>query len=97
MKKISQIKGYCLPIKKVCFHPYKIFSHIKNDLVRYTKNPWQIATPNSHGKFLFQIPMEYSQGKFSRQTYTTNSQICNPEDGRISPMSVKREQITKQN
>ena len=113
MKKISQVKKYCSPIKRVCFHAYKIFSHIKNDLVRYTKNSWQIATPNSHGKFLFQIPTANSCGKFPRNIATAifrgkfPRQILkfaiqkmvwsNPLGGRISPMSIKREHITNQN
>ena len=52
--------------------PYKqnLFIYTKKDSFIYIQeNPRQIATANSHGKFLRQIPTANSHGKFSNIQY----------------------------
>ena len=63
--------------------PYKqdLLTYTKKDLLIYTKNPRQIPTANSCGNQPWQIPAANSHGEFLRQIATTNSQICNTEDG----------------
>ena len=73
-----------LPTYKKGLLPYK------QDLLTYTKKrfayKYQKPTPSSrskhfHGKFLQQILAANSYGKFLLQIPTTNSRICNAEDG----------------
>ena len=54
-------------MKKICFH---INIYKKKGFHTYIKNPRQIPTAISHGKFLRQILMENSCDKFSQQIVT---------------------------
>ena len=81
--------------------PYKqdLLIYTKKDSHRYTKNPRQIATANSHGRFLRQIPTANSHRKFPREIlkYAIHKMVwSNPLCGRASRVKIKRKQVTKQ-
>ena len=46
-----------------------LLTYTKKYSLKYTKNPRQILTANSHGKFLRQTPTANSRGKFSNMQY----------------------------
>ena len=73
-KDLHSIKNDLFTKKRIFSHRKKVFLHKQNKPTAnsHVKFSWQIAMPNSDGKFPEKIPTTYRYGKFPRQKNMAN-------------------------